>query len=820
MFERGKLDSLESYFKRSSERGHKTVYFCRLASWNQQTGEFLARFRAEVNKNGVYIKSKIPNPDERQLAFFDEMAGLDFRMDMEFMKSSLKSWLPRLTDGQRTGLAEAMFEILSELQRAGKNQAMLRNAYIKFMCWFYYKFERILNRTGMDEVPKILYEGDISAYELKLMRILSGTGCDVLLVEKNGDGEYTKQDPSSAYSQKIDLADGGAFPPENTAGPAPTPLQRREPVRVNINIHTGAAESTARSQNTTVGTGAAGTSSAPLRIKVGPREENKEEKTDRTDRTQGVRASDFTSLYPPPAGMMGTNSWLTGDPWQDSLKKEAARGDKKDVYYNMFVSIYGAEEKGTYLSRLLRWKMKLEANGRRLILIEKQILMPSVEEVQKVRRGNYPNVKAMIADILSNVSFPSCRELEKLVKKAFVELIAEEAGNVQKVMNRAVCMIVWLRRYIPQMFPDWRLHEYPVFLYYGTCRNENEALFLRLLSRIPADVFLICPDLELAERTENKLHDQVLFSKAFEESLPMGSFPDKLEEVTFHTAAYNAERDLDTAMYQDSGIYRNHQFKQAIPVILQTTYEEIGILWKQEAKYRPNFEVLADRVMVPVIFSKISGVKDGNKVRYWQDAARFTEDGAFLIDHLPYITAETPNPIKPHVTSFLKNGKLLTEKIIHHPSYQYGFIREDMQRFIFDKIQQMLDSKIITGTFSRGVEYTILATALNMDKSLLRILQKYDFTKNIPKMVLINTNEGLCSLEDSILTMLLSLLGFDVLLLIPTGYQSVERFFSSPVFTEHQVGEYIYDMSVPNLNDLATAGHVEGIISKLWSRRK
>lgn len=44
------------------------------------------------------------------------------------------------------------------MQRAGKTEGMLKNAYIKFMCWLYYKFERIVNLLGENSVPKILYE--------------------------------------------------------------------------------------------------------------------------------------------------------------------------------------------------------------------------------------------------------------------------------------------------------------------------------------------------------------------------------------------------------------------------------------------------------------------------------------------------------------------------------------------------------------------------------------------------------------------------------------------------------------------------------------
>ena len=85
----------------------------------------------------------------------------------------------------------AMTATLQDLQAHGKNENMLRNAYIKYMCWLYYKFERILGRLGGDELPKILYDGTVSSYELQLLVILARAGADIVLLERAGDGKLT-----------------------------------------------------------------------------------------------------------------------------------------------------------------------------------------------------------------------------------------------------------------------------------------------------------------------------------------------------------------------------------------------------------------------------------------------------------------------------------------------------------------------------------------------------------------------------------------------------------------------------------------------------
>lgn len=817
MFNREKLNDLNAYFKSCPNRGGTAFYFCRLDSYNHQAEEFLTHYMSEVKKQGIYLKGKLPNPDERQLAFLEEIIGSSFLPDGNFILQTLKKWLPRLNSAQLEALTESMYQILTEMIRAGKTENMLKNAYFKFMCWFYYKFERILTQLGKDSLPKILYEGDVSDSELKILRILAASGCDVLLVERNGDQEYQKIDPKSLHSQMISLSGAGRFPEsmslsklgmtaggnlsagrsasQETVGPAGSSQSGRIPTARRPDIGQVVPPLGIKPQDKR----REPVSSAPVRPVV-PEPESREN----TAQSFRIQTS----------GTMGTNIWITGDILKDALKAAADRGNDRSVYYNLFVLLKGTDDREEYQKELLRWKLKMDSGHRKLLIAERQIGMPATDEISRIRRANYTSLHQLLSDMMIHISYPKCRELENLVKKAFVELLCEEQKPLQVLTNQAVLLICWLDRFIPQLFKEWKLNSCPIFLYFGMVKNENEARFIRLLARIPVDVIILCPELE----TPSLFQDQLLFEKKGTESAAMDRFPQNVGEVSFGTVAYQAEQDLNTVMYQDTGLYRNRQFKRAIPVPIRTTYEEIGILWNQEAKYRPDFEVLDDRVMVPAIFSKVSGVKDGDRSGYWQWVKGLMTEDTFIIKALPFLNGQSPNPMKQHAAAFLKNGKLQAAKIRQHPSYQYGFIREDMQDYMFDKLDQLLESKVINGTYTQGVEYTICSVALNLDKNILRMIQKYDFTKTIPKLILINTAESMCSLEDSILTAYLSMLGFDVLILVPTGYQSMERFYSRPLFIEHQIGDYVYDMSVPDLKPLSGSSYRENIIEKLFKR--
>ena len=107
------------------------------------------------------------------------------------------------------------------------------------------------------------------------------------------------------------------------------------------------------------------------------------------------------------------------------------------------------------------------------------------------------------------------------------------------------------------------------------------------------------------------------------------------------------------------------------------------------------------------------------------------------------------------------------------------------------------DRHQIKGIGENGTEYTVIAQILDLPKEILRLIQKFDFTKKNPKLIYINTGETMISLQDSILVTFLNLAGFDILFF-------VENYFAEKLMEEHQIGEYKYDMQVPDLNNIST----------------
>ena len=754
MFQLGRIEKLHDYFSACSRRREQAVFFYRVVGYSGEVAAFLTQYDQAARTNGVVIEGRIPNPDPKQLDYLAEMMGSDFQLDAGFLTQKLTRWLPRLTGAQREAVVTAMTATLQDLQAHGKNENMLRNAYIKYMCWLYYKFERILGRLGGDELPKILYDGTVSSYELQLLVILARAGADIVLLERAGDAGYLRCDPTSQYARLYQA-------PGLTPFPADFSLRQL--------------------------------------------------------REQGRQQAERQKLYGAPAGIAPcTNAWMKTPDGKEILTAVRARGDDPKLFYNAFVVQYGVEDKLLFPSDMVAFYQQLKREGRKVCLENGRLPPPTPEEIAAVRRRNHQTAEQLAADLAANLQYPNNQQLQTLMRQAFLDVVLEEdkavGGNLNRLLNKAVYLVAWMKRYQKDLFQNWQAPEVGVFLLFGACSGDNEALFLRLLAKLPVDVLVLLPDLN----APCVLKDPALLDLHKEHSLPMTDFPVEPSQMRVRTAAYQAEREMDSILYQNTGLYRAKQHQKAEAVTLQTMYEEIGLLWDQELKYRPGFAAEGDTVTVPVLLEKICGIKDGPILPYWLDIKKLVTPETTLVTKLPWQTGLEANPMKPYATQFLRQGRLQREKIKQHKDYPYGILRPEIQDYLLDKLQVLLDEKLIAGTYQNGTEYTIVSTILGLPKDLLRRIQNFDFTKKNPKLIIISTTEETLSLEDSILVAFLNLVGFDILFFVPTGYQSIEKYFQKPFANEHQLGPYRYDLQVPDFRTLHEGG--KSSIRKLFGR--
>ena len=90
MLEHKKIQNLSDYFVELNSRREKGVYFYRINGYSEEVCEFIKKYYDTARRTGVGIEGKIPNPDEGNLAYYNEIMGMDFQMSPGFMESGLK----------------------------------------------------------------------------------------------------------------------------------------------------------------------------------------------------------------------------------------------------------------------------------------------------------------------------------------------------------------------------------------------------------------------------------------------------------------------------------------------------------------------------------------------------------------------------------------------------------------------------------------------------------------------------------------------------------------------------------------------------------
>ena len=729
-----KIKGLEDFFKRQNERKPKGVYFYRVNSYDETILEFIRKYYDLAKREGAIIDKNIENPTADNIAYFNEIIGEKYVHGPGFMAEALKKWLPRIKDYQRASIADGIYDTLEVLRRQGKNIDILKNNFIRIMCWLYYNFYNIMERLGNDDVPKIIFWGNVNFSELSTLKILSNAGADIILVQPGGDSKYMTIDPKSEYS--IDLGMGSeSFP----AG-------------------------------------------FDLQWLLKQHEEDKSKRL----------------LYSNKANAKAnTNTWLSGDLFEDL--KNTRRGENTSFFYNMFTRINGCDNRNTYVNNLYLLYQDLKKANRSIKVINNKITNPSVDEISKIKRGNYANENQLIMDLKKNINLKSNTFID-VARDAFVDTMIETGKlmnmDLNKMMNKGIYILCWFQRYIPDLLGNTDIHSpAPILIYFGNVETDTESLFLNMVAKLPIDVIIFNP-----EKKGDKLTGERLYEVNFEETLKVNEYPTDGNNLSMGTMAYNAERDLDTMMYSDTGMYRDMQFSKANIIKLSTTYEEIKIYWKQEARFRPNFSTVDDIVNIPVMFAKISGVANSDTDTYFQNIKDLLTDTTLIYKNENIYDRNCT--VAAGVPSFFKNGRLDREGIKHSQIYKYDYLRAETQDYILDKLSELLRRKTIAGTGQNGTEYKIITIVLDLPKEILRFIQSFDFTKCPPKLIIVNTTETVISLEDSIIVAFLNLIGFDIVFFIPTGYDNVNKYFNNQIMEEHIIGNYLYDIAIPDFNRL------------------
>ena len=833
MFRRIDAREIGDLLKPLAYRSERGVYFIRITSYSAGLEGDLARLYAEAKAHGTFIGGRLPNPDGAQLQAFGAAVGEAFKPTAAFVAQALAPWTPEMGQAGREGFADGVAQALSALAAQNKPQSVQRNLYVKMMIWLRYACGGMTARLGGSDAAKVFVwarEG-LHAHELAFYQALNSAGADVILLLPQGEESYIKLDPAGDKCQRLD-ADGAmpfpaAFSPEGLRLP-PSPAAPAAPSQTATpGLHVNVTPRARLTPQLTLDPSPKPSLAPQLTLDPQPKPAPAQPVVPDLDPSRVVRPRPTPQLtltptaptrapasspaqaddappeallrrFPSPNKALRTNVWMKAAELDAVLKPQRERDDDLDTWCNAFIRVTGAKNKQNYPAELYRFYQALEADSRPVAVVDGALEPPTPEEIARIRRHPYRTSDELIVDIAGNLPVCASSELQRHLQRAFVTVMSGQA-RVQSAINRlttdAVYLLCWIERYQAQLYHGWKGGEVPVFIHMGPCADQREALYLKFLSHIPCDVIIFAPDLG----KKCALEDARLLDIRYSESLTLAAFPREGADTRVQTVASMAQQELDSVLYTGDGLYRDRQFAAAQALTLDTTIDEISTLWEQELRLRPSFSTSQGLVTMPVIWARVSGVEGGRLTQYWQSIKILADRGdTTLISSLPAFSRD--GRFGALAVKAVKNGRVMRDVIRADRNYPFGILNEATQEHIFDKMQQMIDRRLIRGTFENGMEYAIVATVLGLNKDYLRAIQRFDFTRRNPKLVVICAGERPPAVEDAIMLMFLHLLGYDIVMFVPTGYQTIEQHLLGEKPVDHQAGEYMYDLTVPNMD--------------------
>ena len=175
-----------------------------------------------------------------------------------------------------------------------------------------------------------------------------------------------------------------------------------------------------------------------------------------------------------------------------------------------------------------------------------------------------------------------------------------------------------------------------------------------------------------------------------------------------------------------------------LPLLINGTIEDLEVYFHQPAKVRPGFHIQNENtVVIPNFFFKINGV-NLDRVKYFSliNDLRKSKNTLFAgTVNIAPISIEKSRILSLD-SAIDKNKKIIKEELRLNPLYRIKNIRFELEEFILSKIEETINTPIFKFKLENNNILHFIASVIFMDSKVLSSLETFDFTQNIPKIVI------------------------------------------------------------------------------------
>ena len=470
------------------------------------------------------------------------------------------------------------------------------------------------------------------------------------------------------------------------------------------------------------------------------------------------------------------------------FRKKIERSDSNYYFEPCFYRVIGVEDSHNYNNILKTLNDRIEEYKDITLLFENSIpMLGEMELIQYIYNElNTMDITNMQAqDIVlfddENINRIFLESLDYIIPLS----IKNENFFNEKIRNNFITkLIVWTYSFVKNI--NFNSDFNPKCIYYGQI-SRHEIYFLIMLHLMDFDVVYINPlkeeffeEIDTDKLSELKMSMNIEPLETFKDRAAKGNTIDNVETIT-----KQIERDINETLFADTGIYKPWQYRSGYTkrILLDTILEDIYIYWNEPAKLRTGFRVENNVVSVPCFFYKIDG-QFINDFEFQRLVKFCTESKNTLFFNDGRISSMNEESDDMYSLMFcqLSDGTFDIEEVKKTSIYRFGKYSNEVQNLILNKFNEIIVKKdIFNINLDKEKILRFFALVLSMDEQIIRIIDNFDFTGNVPKLVVyLNNEDEICEL----MTMLLGYLnniGIDIVIFNPSGLFNINNIIKNTI---------------------------------------
>lgn len=447
-----------------------------------------------------------------------------------------------------------------------------------------------------------------------------------------------------------------------------------------------------------------------------------------------------------------------------------------------FYRFIGVEDVNNYNNLLRTIETKAQEVSNKALIFDNEIpLSGEMELIQyiynELNNMDIFNISREDITILNSIEVNNVflKALEYVVKLA----VSNENFFSDSVRNNFITkLIVWCYSYLREI--EFNDDINPKCIYYGKI-GRHEIYFLMILHLMSFDVIYINPLKE--EYFEEIDKDKITTIIKGMSILEIETFKDRAKngrvlEVN-ETLTKSIQRDVRDELFSNTGMYVPWQFRGGYTksVLINGIVEDLNIYLNEPAKLRPGFKTSNTVVKVPCFFYKIDGEYiDSNKFYDLVNKCINSPNTLFFNSGNISLDAGVTDDMYQLMFCQLSDGTFDIEEIKKLPIYKFSKYSDEVQDLILNKFNEtILEKDLFKIDFDKDKVLKLLVLIISMNESIVRLIDNFDFTSNVPKIVIYLNYEDSINESMTMLLGYLHLIGIDIIIFNPSGLCNIRK---------------------------------------------